>query len=112
MHPQTLSIAVSLGYIGVFFSVLSGTWLNPIGLVAVLLGLAATVGIANDKKMAWYVAVVLSSIGMLAVVAYVLLSRGGALFSVDFLIGIVFPVAYFALLIHPISRSYVKTWFR
>jgi hypothetical protein len=112
MHPQTLSMAVSLGYIGVVFSVLSGTWLNPIGLVAVLLGFAATVGIANDKKVAWYVAVVLSSIGMLALGAYVLLSGGGVLFSVDFLIGIVSPVAYFALLIHPISRSYVKTWFQ
>lgn len=112
MHPQTLSMAVTLGYLGIAISVISGTWLHPIGLLGVLLSFGATLGIANDKKVAWYVAVGLSSLGMLAVVAYVLISRGGALFNLDFLIGIAFPVAYFALLIHPISRSYVKTWFQ
>jgi hypothetical protein len=35
-----------------------------------------------------------------------------AIFDVGFLISLVFPVALFALLLHPMSRDYQRIWFQ
>ena len=59
---------------------------------------AAGYGIAQDRNWGWYLGIAVSAIG-------VLLNLGN-------LLGLLFAIAQIALLVHPMSRSYTKTWFR
>ena len=43
---------------------------------------------------------------------YILADGIGSILNLVFLISIVFPVALFALLVHPMSRDYQRIWFR
>ena len=43
---------------------------------------------------------------------YILNNGIGSILNLVFLISIVFPVALFALLVHPMSRDYQRIWFR
>jgi hypothetical protein len=36
----------------------------------------------------------------------------GSILSLGFIIAMLFPVALFALLLHPMSRDYQRIWFR
>jgi len=130
MLPQTLSIAMWLLYLDGFFAVVKyldqtdiyGAWrfyggigavLSPI---AVLSYIAAGFLIANGKMLGWYVAVgaslsplVLRLLWKLIVTDTIswqwVLTQGS-------LMSMIFEVALFGLLVHPMSRSYAKIWLR
>jgi len=78
-------------------------------LAAGLIG--AGFGIANEKRWGYILGVVMATLDLLPLVLFVLARGIGSIFSVNLLISALFPVALFALLIHPLSREYQKIWF-
>ena len=78
-------------------------------LAAGLIG--AGFGIANEKRWGYILGVVMATLDLLPLVLFVLARGIGSILSVNLLISALFPVALFALLIHPLSREYQKIWF-
>jgi hypothetical protein len=105
-QPQTLQIAVILLYINAAFAliaILSGELI----LAPVLLGGVAAYGIANERKVAYIAAIVLSAIIVaLSLLEFVLF--GG----IAGLINLAFAIALFVALVHPMTRSYERIWFK
>ncbi len=108
--PQTLVSAQLLCYISVFFAIING------GVVATTYGasiliiiglLLGGLGIANERKYGYLVAVGASG---LQVLMY-LLVFGTDVFRFQVLLSFAFAVALFALLVHPQSRNHQKVWF-
>jgi hypothetical protein len=132
MQPQTVAIATWLLYIDGVFNFLHyldknevyvyGAWRwngGPMSLVALLAALAFPIGgflIANGKKLGWYIALVAAFSPFFLRIMWRLLEND--MMSVkDIVIGstfvnFMFEAALPALLLHPMSRSYVKTWLR
>jgi hypothetical protein len=108
-QPQTLQIAVILLYINAVFGILSSFGAGGIGLLLlpiILEGLAAY-GIANERRAGYVGGIILSGIfAILSVALFV--DLGG--FSL--LLNVVFSVALFVALVHPMSREYQKIWFK
>jgi len=105
-QPQTLMSAVILAYIQAVFAVLSIGVLGPLALViGVALG-GGGFGIANEKKWGYALAVAGAVLQVLVVVGL------GALGSLGGIIGLAFDVALVGLLLHPMSRSYQRIWFK
>lgn len=99
-HPQTLLMGTYLlyfdGAFGVLRLLLGGASL--LGLALAGGAIAGGYGIANDRNWGYVLGVAVSALG-------ILLSLGS-------IIGLIFAVAQLALLLHPMSRNYQKTWFR
>ena len=99
-HPQTLLMGTYLLYIdgafGVLALLLGGRTL--FGLLLAGGAIAGGYGVANDRNWGYYLGIAVSVLG-------VLLNLGN-------LLGLMFAVAQLALLLHPMSRSYQKVWFR
>ena len=110
-HPQTLNIGVILLYIDAFFLVLGGSIASGLGLLLAVGSVGAGLGIANDKRIAYYVGIAISAIVPALLLMVVVQDGLDTLFSTAFLLNAVFPVAQFAALVHPQSRSYTKIWF-
>jgi hypothetical protein len=108
-QPQTLQIAVFLFYISAVFSVLG---LNVFSLALAAGEAASGFGIANERKWGYRLGVAIATLGLLPAALYLASEGVGGLFNILFLISIVFPVALFALLLHPMSRDYQRIWFR
>ena len=87
-----------------------GTLVSPIGLLVIGGEVASAFGIANERKWGYYLAVGMASVG-LVLHALPLIGHLGLILDPRFLLDILFPVALFALLVHPISREYQKIWF-
>jgi hypothetical protein len=103
-QPQTLQIATIIMYINAVFALLDQLFLDfPIGTVFFLGSIAAGLGIANEKKAGYWVAV------GVAFLPLVLLITGRTSAT---LINLLFEIALVALLLHPMSRDYRRTWFR
>jgi hypothetical protein len=111
-QPQTLQIAVFLLYIDAVFGVLFGAVVNPIGLLLVVGAVVGGFGIANEKKWGYWVAVATAAANLALFVPLILGDGLSAIFDIGLLINLVFPVALFALLLHPMSRDYQRVWFR
>jgi hypothetical protein len=113
-QPQTLQIAVFLLYIEAVFGVLFGQVFAffPLGLLLVVGQAAGGFGIANERKWGYWLAVAIATLGLLPIVFAVVGDGVGAIFSISFIISMLFPVALFALLLHPMSRDYQRIWFR
>lgn len=110
--PQTLHIAVILLYIDAFFGLLYGTFRTPVGAVIVLGSALAGFGIANERKAAYWLGVIVSAI-VPAFLIWVLFNEGmDELLNPGFLFSAIFPIAQFLLLVHPMSRDYQRIWFR
>lgn len=103
-QPQTLVIATVLLYINAALGLIGlvGS-LNPLAAVFIVGQGLAGWGIANDKKWAWWLGVVLSVVILAELVAF---------FNSVGIISLLFQVALVALLLHPQSRSYKRLWFR
>ncbi|HUP84340.1 MAG TPA: hypothetical protein VM143_01615 [Acidimicrobiales bacterium] len=109
-HPQTLLIATYLLYFDAFFGllgVLGGG--GPIAIAIVAASGAAAYGIANDRKWGYWLGVAVSA---LALLPYALALFSGINILAGSPVNLLFAVAQFALLIHPMSRNYQRTWFR
>ena len=109
-QPQTLQIGVFLLYFDAFWSVLGALSSGGIGVLIQLafaaLYAAAGWGIANEKKAWYWAGIVISAIGIIPILFIFQIGL-----SLPFLIGLVFPLAQFVALVHPMSRSYAKIWF-
>ena len=100
-QPQTLMSATILLYINAALGLLGG--LSLISLVFVVGQVAAGLGIANEKKWGYWLGVALTAV----IVAWLVLN-----FAFIAVISLLFYIAMLALLLHPMSRSYRRTWFR
>jgi hypothetical protein len=108
-QPQTLQIAVVLGYIEAVLGLLRGYFLFPV-LLAIMIAIAVgSFGIANEKKWGYTTAVV----GAGGYVLTLLIIWGAdALQDIGKLISFMFAAALLLLLIHPMSRDYQRIWFK
>jgi uncharacterized membrane protein len=117
-QPQTLYLATVLSYLNAAFALLffGSSPLFYFTLVPGLLLLGAQVagayGIANEQRWGYLVAVVVSALALVPFVVFLASEGLGELLSPRFLLAALFPVALFALLIHPMSREYQRIWFR
>ncbi len=106
-QPQTLYMATVLLYLNAALAVFSALVYHSagglIGLVFIAGEVAGGWGIANEKKWGFWVA---------AVVAVLVLLLALAFFSFGNILNLVFDIALVALLFHPQSTAYRKTWFR
>ena len=71
----------------------------------------AGLGIANEYKWAWKLGVAVSTFALVPLVIIAGRRPVGEIFDISLLIYAIFPVAQFALLVHPQSRQYQKIWF-
>lgn len=103
-QPQTLMSATILLYINAAFGVIYlQVFAFPIGTALVAGQVAAGIGIANEKKWGYWLGVALTALW----VAFLIVSRIGFAEVINLL----FYIALLALLLHPMSRSYRRTWF-
>ncbi|HVA76207.1 MAG TPA: hypothetical protein VNF71_16765 [Acidimicrobiales bacterium] len=103
-QPQTLMMATILMYVNAALGVIDGeVSAVPIGTVLVVGQVAAGWGIANEKKWGYWLGVVLAAVQLAFIVLY---------FSFGAVLNLAFFAALLALLLHPQSRSYRKTWFK
>ena len=101
-QPQTLVLATVLLYMEGLFNLARGA-----GLLLVGLGMAAAgFGIANDRRWGWWLGVTMAGLSVAARLTWF-----GYGSSMTFLLSLVFPVALFALLVHPHSRGHQRIWF-
>jgi hypothetical protein len=102
-QPQTLMMATVVMYINAVLGIGAFLVSLPLAFFLVICPVAAGWGIANEKKWGYWLGL---AINVLAVV-YLLLRPGfGSVIS------LLFYIALVALLLHPESRSYRRTWFR
>lgn len=109
-QPQTLQIAVFLMYLDAAFMALFGGLFSPISLVFIAGYVAAGYGIANERKWGYWLGVGIA--GFFLAVALLPLAFGVNILFSGGVIGLLFAVAKFALLIHPMSREYQRIWFK
>src|SRR6185436_15839301 len=107
--PQTLVLGQLLCYVTAFLGVIDGVVASSRGVaLLIIFGLfLGGLGIANERKWGYYLAVGASG---LHVAMYVVIFKGDV-FVFQVLIGFIFAIALFALLVHPQSRSHQKVWF-
>lgn len=110
-QPQTLYLGTVLLYLNAAFSVLLSGGLTAIGLGLVFTEVAGAYGIANERRWGYLLGVLAASVGLLPFVLFALDDGLAELLAPSALLQMVFPVALFALLVHPMSRDYQKVWF-
>ncbi|MBK5221969.1 MAG: hypothetical protein JJE52_03650 [Acidimicrobiia bacterium] len=121
-QPQTLQIAVFLLYASAVMTLLGLSNLYEVfgarvgmselmWIVASATLAAGGFGIANDKKWGYAVAVAITGIGVLELLLRLVDLGIGYIVDPDFLLLALFPVARFALLVHPQSREHQRIWF-
>ncbi|HVE94572.1 MAG TPA: hypothetical protein VNB24_06595 [Acidimicrobiales bacterium] len=126
--PQMLQIAVFLLYFGAFWAVLgnsaplgfaldgqsftgTGRTIDQFTRLFVVVGSAAGgYLISNERKLGYTLGVAVAALPLVAYLLIMVRFRVSP-FSFD-LVGVLFDVALFALLVHPQSRSYVRLWFK
>lgn len=108
-QPQTLRIAVILLYWNAAIDLLFGIISGGAGLFLLLFVAANALGafgVANERKWGYFVAL------LAAFAPFILLAvAGGGLFAGG-IFGLIFEIALVVLLLHPMSRSYFRLWFR
>jgi len=102
-------MATFLLYINSVFSLLFG--FSVIGLAIAVGGIAAGFGIANEQRWGYLLGVVVAVVGLVPLILYIAANGLSSIFDVTLLLSALFPVALFALLVHPMSRNYQKIWF-
>lgn len=105
-QPQTLQIAVALLYwnafLGFFIGVLEGG-IGRLFLLLLVAEIAGAIGVANDRKWGYAVALTAAFLPLVLLIAYNFAAGG--------ILNLIFEIALVALLLHPMSRSYYKIWF-
>lgn len=115
-QPQTLQIAVILLYIRAALGLLLGGttfawyWGPGINILACIAMVVGAFGIANEKRWGYRLAVGVTLLGLLPLVA-ILVSDPGVIGNVNFFLLALFPAAQAALLLHPMSRQHQRIWF-
>ncbi len=123
-QPQTLYIAQILMYFNGAMAILFGglfavgrvslfgsRFLGTIFILLVTLGMVAgAYGIANEKKLGYQVGVAAAVAPLAVTVGFVLTDGLSTAFGNP--INLMFEVALVALLLHPMSSSYQRIWFK
>lgn len=108
-QPQTLYMANILLYFNAFwwllYLVLGAPWFGVLALAALFSGL----GIANEKKAGYWGGVAVAVLNLLMLLYVFWLLKGQ---SISVIINLLFAAALLALLLHPMSRSYQRIWFK
>jgi hypothetical protein len=108
-QPPTLVRGVMLCYLQAVFALLSLGALSQLGLL-IAVGLAAGgFGIANEKKWGYALAV---AAAVLQVVLFLAYGGVSALGNIWVLFSFALDVGLVVLLLHPMSRSYQRIWFK
>ena len=103
-QPQTLMMATVLMYVNAALDLLLGFGgFFGVGLLLVVGQVAAGWGIANEKKWGYWLGVVVVALWL----PFILIN-----FTFVSLFSLLFAGALLALLLHPQSRNYRRTWFR
>ena len=105
-QPQTLQGAVIFSYINAALGVLFFIIFGGISIALILLA-GAAYGIANEKRWAYWAAVVLACLYLLGQIIVFLTGGGFA-----GILALLFAGLLVALLLHPDSRSYQRVWFK
>lgn len=106
-QPQTLQIACALLYWNALlslFALLGSGGYRPAFLGLALIEIAGAYGIANARKLGYGVAIGASLLPLL-----LLLYSGLGAVSI---LPLLFDFALVFLLLHPMSRQYIRVWFR
>jgi hypothetical protein len=106
-QPQTLQIGCALLYWNAALSllaVLSSHSYQLFYFVILVLEFAGAYGIANARKVGYGVGVAAAALPLLLLI---FTGLGGIS-----ILSLLFDLALFFLLIHPMSRNYVRVWFR
>jgi hypothetical protein len=99
-------MGVILCYVQGLFSLLSYPAFGP-WVFVILIGLVVGgFGVANEKKWGYALAVATAVLQILVLVAF------GGLGTFSGLIALAFDVLLVVLLVHPLSRSYQRIWFK
>ena len=101
-QPQTLYMATILCYVDAVFGLLFGGIALWNLLIVGCLG-AGAFGIANEKKWGYWLGLSLTLVEVLYLLLHIWYGS---------VITLLFYIALAALLLHPESRSYRRTWFR
>lgn len=116
-QPQTLQIGVFLMYIRAVFVLLPGFlttysyWAQPVPVVAAVALVLGGLGIANNKRWGYRLAVVVTALGVYPLLRWLIEIGPRALVDFDFVILALFPVAQLIVLLHPLSREHQRIWF-
>jgi uncharacterized membrane protein (DUF2068 family) len=113
-QPQTLVIACFLLYFNAAFAILielssSFTALRGLDLLPIIAGAVGAYGIANERRWAYYLAVVSA---FMPFVFAALINSNHNPFGGASVLTLVFEIALIALLLHTQSREYQKVWFK
>jgi hypothetical protein len=107
-QPQTLQGAVLFSYLNAALALIFTIALGQSAFLFVFVLLAAAAfGIANEKRVAYWAAVVLACGYLLTVLA--LMVDGAGLGGI---LDLLFAGVLVALLLHPESRHYERIWFK
>jgi hypothetical protein len=106
-QPQTLYMATILCYVDAVFGLLNSVPLAEKLLISALLA-GGALGIANEKKWGYAVAVG----GAILQVVLLFAWFGMAVFTTLIIISFMFDAVLVALLLHPMSREYQRIWFK
>jgi hypothetical protein len=110
-QPQTLYTATFLLYLNAAFGLLFGAFVSAIGILIVIGEVAAAYGIANERRWGYLLGVAMAGLALLPFVLLAVDDGLTELLQPVVLLNMIFPVALFALLVHPMSRDYQKVWF-
>ena len=108
-QPQTLYFGNVLLYFNAGWWLLDMLFLAPYFGILSLWALFAGLGIANERKIGYWSGVVLAAANILILLDWLFASGSG---SLGLLFNLVFGAALLALLLHPMSRSYERIWFK
>jgi hypothetical protein len=116
-QPQTLYVGTILLYIRAVLGLLfRGTtfalyWGPGVNLLASALMVAGGLGIANERRWGYRLAVAVTVVGLYPFLAWALWGgpRGWQLW--DYALLGLFPVAQLVVLVHPMSREHQRVWF-
>ncbi|MGH8995342.1 MAG: hypothetical protein ACRDYB_04815 [Acidimicrobiales bacterium] len=107
-QPQTLQAAVLFCYLNAALAIIYLIALGATPTLVLLIAAVGAIGIANEKRWGYWLAVV-ASIGyvLLQLIAFVAFSQ-----SFGLLLNLAFGAVLVVLLLHPESRHYQRIWFK
>lgn len=100
-----------LFYLHAAIMLLFGAFLSGLGLILIVGFVGAAYGIANEFKWGYNLGIALSVLALLPFAYLVWVDGIGELLRIPVLMGLMIPVARFALLVHPESQEYRRIWF-
>ncbi len=115
-HPQTLQAGVLLGYFSGVLSLL-GRASGGIGLLLAIGLIGGSFGVANSKRIGYYVLAVAATIRVLHIlqIGSTTLPAGSLsrtiILTLILLTALVFPIALVVAVLHSHSRTYQQAWF-